>query len=489
MISIKSLFKSSMIYGVGSAFMRAMTFLLLPFYTNELENYGEFVLVMTTIAFLRICYSHGMGDSFLKTYSTANSKQKITSTYLIYILFVIAIISSVFTILNSTIQINDSSSLLSLLRNKLIFIMMIVLFDTLNYRIIDILRIKNYAAYYMAGQIIGVITTFSLTVYLVNAFGDNTLITFLNDEVECALFAVLCGAGATFCIFSPMLFKNLRINEFSKTHLKTMISLSLRFFPAALFFMFMELIDRYLLKLLLDTPNANDLIGAYSVGCKLASVPMLLISAFNLGWQPFYLNNGNNKKSIVQYQKVGNMFIIIMLSVSWIVAIIMPLIAKMNIPFLDDYPIIGSNFINGIEIIPFILISHIFYGLYIINMPSIYLCDKQNWSPILRIFGAFINVILNVILIPKYGIYGAAFATAMGYGLMFLLLYYKNRTWMPIQLSWGTILPLAIIIATSIILKSSFIGMFIMIFTFCYISIIIYKNGLNQIGLLFAKYK
>ena len=81
MISIKALFKSSMIYGLGSAFMRAMTFLLLPFYTNELENYGEFVLVMTTIAFLRICYSHGMGDGFLKTYSESNSKQKITSTY------------------------------------------------------------------------------------------------------------------------------------------------------------------------------------------------------------------------------------------------------------------------------------------------------------------------------------------------------------------------------------------------------------------------
>ena len=158
----------------------------------------------------------------------------------------------------------------------------------------------------MVGQIIGVITTFSLTLYLVNTFHSNPLIVFLNDEVECALFAVLCGGVATFSIFSPVLFQNLKINEFSKTHLKTMISLSVRFFPAALFFMFMELLDRYLLKLLLNVPNANDLIGTYSVGCKLASVPMLLISAFNLGWQPFYLNNGNTKESIVQYQKIGN---------------------------------------------------------------------------------------------------------------------------------------------------------------------------------------
>ena len=30
------------------------------------------------------------------------------------------------------------------------------------------------------------------------------------------------------------------------------------------------------------------------MGAKFASIPMFLISAFNLGWQPFYLSNGNN---------------------------------------------------------------------------------------------------------------------------------------------------------------------------------------------------
>ena len=118
-------------------------------------------------------------------------------------------------------------------------------------------------------------------------------------------------------------------------------------------------------------------------------------------------------------------------------------------------------------------------------MPPIYLCDKQNWSPILRIFGAVINIILNIILIPIYGIYGAAIATAAGYGLMFLLLFYKNREWMPIQLSWGTIVPLFLIISGSTILQSTSVGIFVAFFTLCYIIIILYKNGLNQLSLLF----
>ena len=486
MLSLKTLFKTSIIYGIGSTVTRAMTFLLLPFYTNELENYGEFILVMTTIGFLRICYSHGMGDGFLKLYSTSDEKKKITATYLTYIMMVILVVSSLFVVINWLSGIQNSDTLIGLLQNKLLFIMLIVFFDTLNYRIVDILRIQNRPAYYMSSQIVSVIMTFSLTIYFINEFNYG-YVPYIKDEVEAALMAVLCGGVTMFMLFSPILIKNLNLKEFSTTHLQKMISFGMRFFPATLFFMFMELLDRYLLKLLLIAPNTNDLIGTYSVGCKLASVPMLLIGAFNLGWQPFYLNNGNNDDAIKQYQKVGNIFIISMLSISWVVAIIMPFIAQLNTPFLDNYPIIGPTFSSGIKIIPIILTSHVFYAMYIINMPAIYLCNKQNWSPVLRIFGAAINFILNLILIPYYGIYGAAIATSISYLLMFLFLFYKNQNWMPIKLAWSDIILLGSLIVSSIItiLFNMNLQFYVMVLTSIYMIFLLYKHGMKNLILLF----
>ena len=296
--------------------------------------------------------------------------------------------------------------------------------------------------------------------------------------------AVLGGGISMFILFLPILLNNLNFAQFSKIHLQKMMSFGMRFFPATLFFMFMELIDRYLLKILIATPNVNDLIGTYSVGCKLASIPMLLISAFNLGWQPFYLNNGNNEQAIKQYQKVGNIFVISMLGLSWFVAIVMPFIVQLNIPFIKDYPIIGEKFVDGIEIIPIILIAHIFYAMYIINMPSVYLCDKQNWSPIFRSFGAIINVILNIILIPIYNIQGAAIATALSYGLMFLFLFYKNKTWMPITLAWNDIILLSSMIIIGFIVHNDF-QYYVMITTLFYISYLLYKHGMKNLILLF----
>tara|TARA_Y100001968_G_scaffold311495_1_gene333627 strand:- start:4253 stop:5719 length:1467 start_codon:yes stop_codon:yes gene_type:complete len=487
MISLKALFKSSVIYAIGTSIMRIMTFLLLPLYTNTVDAngqfwYGNFVLVVTSIAFLRICYSHGVGDGFLKLYSESKNQKQIISTYLTYILMVIFCISSVIWIINSWLPQQSTDSLIGLLQSQIKYIILIVICDTLNFRIIDILRIKNYSLYYMLGQISGIIATLYLSVYYVK---------YQTMGLEGALLALLYGGIVTLIIFIPVLIKNLKLSDFSKLYMKKLLNLGIRFFPASIFFMFMTLLDRYLLKFLIEAPlnnpeYVNNLIGTYSVGAKLASIPLFIINAFNLGWQPFYLSNGNTEQSNQKYQKVGTIFIITILSLSWFVAIIIPTLANLNLP-IGNVPLIGKTYSGFHDIIPIMLLSHVFYALYIINMPSIYLCNKQNWSPIFRICGAFTNVLLNIILIPIYEIKGAAIATTLSYGIMFLFLFYKNKKWMPIKINWKDIIILIIIITISVIyfIADLWLQYYLMLGTFLYIFYLLYKHGLKNLILLF----
>ena len=487
MISLKALFKSSLIYAIGTALMRIMTFLLLPLYTNILDAdgnfwYGNFVLIVTSIAFLRICYSHGVGDGFLKLYSESKNKKEIISTYLTYILIMITCISGVIWFINSIVPQKGADSLMGLLQSQMKYIVLIVMCDTLNFRIIDILRIKNNALYYMLGQICGVIATLYLSIHYVK----NELM-----GLEGALLALLYGGLVTLIIFIPILIQNLNFSLFSKSQLHKLVTLGIRFFPAAIFFMFMTLLDRYLLKFLLDSPidspeYVNNLIGTYSVGAKLASIPLFMINAFNLGWQPFYLSNGNTVEANKRYESVGTIFIIFTISISWFVSIVIPVIANLNLP-IGNIPLIGNTYSGFNEIIPIMLLSHVFYALYIIHMPSIYLCDKQNWSPIFRVCGASTNVLLNIILIPIYEIKGAAIATAFSYGIMFLFLFYKNRNWMPIKINWQDIILLMMLVSISII---CFIGKlniqyYLMVGTLIYIIYLIYKHGMKNLISLF----
>ena len=120
-------------------------------------------------------------------------------------------------------------------------------------------------------------------------------------------------------------------------------------------------------------------------------------------------------------------------------------------------------------------------------MPAIYLHNKQKWSPIFRMFGALMNIILNIILIPLYGIEGAAIATAASYGLMFVFLFYKNQSWMPIKLAWDDIILLTLVIVMSIF--SFMYNMqgyyYIMGAVLLYICFLLYKHGIKNLVSLF----
>ena len=66
-------------------------------------------------------------------------------------------------------------------------------------------------------------------------------------------------------------------------------------------------------------------------------------------------------------------------------------------------------------------------------MPSIYVKNKELWAPWFWGIGLIINLILNCLLIPTYGYYGAAFATLLAYASMAGYIIYKNYFWMPMK--------------------------------------------------------
>ena len=80
-----------------------------------------------------------------------------------------------------------------------------------------------------------------------------------------------------------------------------------------------------------------------------------------------------------------------------------------------------------------ICISYVFYGLFILQMPSLFLKTKENWAPIIWGTGLLINILTNIILIPKWGLFGAAYATLFAYVSMSAIIIFKNQKWMPLK--------------------------------------------------------
>ncbi len=89
-----------------------------------------------------------------------------------------------------------------------------------------------------------------------------------------------------------------------------------------------------------------------------------------------------------------------------------------------------SEFAVGGGILTFLIaLSTIFLGIYQINLYIIYLIEKTKFMPIIVGLSALVNIIINILLIPKIGIMGAAISTVLSYALLSLIvLIWANKS-------------------------------------------------------------
>jgi len=95
--------------------------------------------------------------------------------------------------------------------------------------------------------------------------------------------------------------------------------------------------------------------------------------------------------------------------------------------------LIGDQFWVGLKVVPILLLAYFFLGLYY-NFSIWYkLSDKTKFGAYIAIGGAIITITLNVILLPRIGIIGSAWATISCYGFMAIAGYLLGQKYYPIH--------------------------------------------------------
>jgi O-antigen/teichoic acid export membrane protein len=102
--------------------------------------------------------------------------------------------------------------------------------------------------------------------------------------------------------------------------------------------------------------------------------------------------------------------------------------------------IIHPNYWIGLNIVPVVLAAYLLNGLALTFSAGIYIEKKTLFLPITTIISAITNVVINILLIPKMGIMGAAIATLLSYLVMALSTFYFSQKIYPIQYELSRIL-------------------------------------------------
>jgi len=81
------------------------------------------------------------------------------------------------------------------------------------------------------------------------------------------------------------------------------------------------------------------------------------------------------------------------------------------------------QFYEASKIVPIIVLSFVFIGMYMMMTNQIFYMKKTHYFIYISGIAATVNIVLNFILIPKYGIMGAAYTTLISFVLFFVLTY------------------------------------------------------------------
>lgn len=397
---LKELSKDTAIYGISTMVGRFLTFFLIPLYTNVFikSDYGIVSNIYIFIAILNVVFIYGMDSAFLK-YSSKNkknnNKDNFSTPYLsVVIVGIILLVTILLLKFNLAIILDIPSNYIYLLN----YAALILFVDALSVIPFIKLRLERNAKKFAAFKFINISVNVVLNLYL---------ILILKFDIEAIFIANLIASILTYLILFPSIIKNLKL-KINIELLKSFLKFGLPYFPAGLGAMLIQGIDRPILAHLTDLST----VGVYSANYKLGIFMMLFVSTFQFAWQPFFLQNEGEKNAKDIFSKVFTYFALVGSFVLVFISLFISDIVKINI---FGYTIIGSDYWGGLNIVPIILLGYLFYGFYIVFTAGIYIKEKSIYIPFITLGGAFINIISNVLLIPIFGLIGAALSTLVSY--------------------------------------------------------------------------
>lgn len=414
---LKALGKETVIYGLSTIVARLLNFLLLPFYTHYLApaELGIVATVFAYIAFLNIVFQYGLDQAFLRFAAGRDDEEKSVVFSTCQGTLVISSLA-----LGGTLHLFSDSLAVPLgLRPEhaplLRYAAWILALDALTIVPFSSLRLHHRAWTYVGVKSLNIVSNVVLNIVLIAGFGLG-----IRGVFGASLFA----AALSLFLVAPEMSRWIQ-TRLSVERLKLMLRFALPLVPAGIGAMMVQVIDRPLMLRLTDEAT----VGIYQANYRLGIFMLLVVNMFDQAWRPFFLERAEQKGSSVLFGRVLTLFLA---GAGWLalgLALFLPDLIKVSI---NGKHLIDPRYWAGIPVIPVILAAYVLHGLYINFLASVTISKRTDLLVWVTLLGAGVNIGSNLLLIPKIGMVGAAWATFLSYGVMAGALFGIGRRVYPI---------------------------------------------------------
>ncbi|ARW14170.1 oligosaccharide flippase family protein [Lactiplantibacillus plantarum] len=403
----KKLINNIGIFAIGNLGSKLISFILIPIFTRYMSSaeFGQVDLITTTINMLLPVVALSIADAVFR-FAMDRKSDKV----------------AVFT-------------------NGLTFTILMIFIAGLAYPILFALNI-NYAKYILIYLCVGLIQSllqnFVRGVGYVKLFALNGLISSLS-LAGIGLIRIVLQHGGVSGYLDALIISNVAsiiflgvfgkiwtfysIITLNKSFLMLMLRYSIPLIPNAFLWFFTNDASRFFIVGILGL-TAN---GLYAVATKIPTIINVFYTVFSQAWQisaveEYEENRHGHFFSDVFNANAGLSFVLI----GGIIVCLKPIM----------HVFVAASYFSAWEVVPALLLASLFSNLSGF-LGTIYLATKQTIGIMkTTVLGMILNVILNFVLIPLFGLQGAGIGAAVGFAVVALVRLRDIKRFITLKVAW-----------------------------------------------------
>lgn len=425
---IKKLLSHSLVYGLGNSANRIVGFLLLPLYSRYLspEDYGVLALVGMFGEVLFILTNMGQSSAIFRTYFQ-HEDPRARETVITTSLWLVLTLSFPIGLLALTLS-EPLAQLITGSTSYTIWVMLGiggVIFRTLQRMPMAVLRAREESRRYAVNSFLR--TIIGLVLAIVFVVG-------LHLGGRGVLMSQLLVEGVMCAYLLPITLKGLKL-RYSRADARNMLGYGVYLIPTALGSFVLQLSDRYFLK----HYTTLSVVGIYALGSRMGEMLSFPMHAFELAWPQFLFGNQKNPNAPALYARVFT-YLLTVLGFLWLA---ISLLAKEIVTVM-----VHPSFYEAYRVVPWIAGGFVAQGLNYAGNVGINLHRKVKYRPLILMTTATLNLTLNFLLIPTYGMMGAAIATFASYTFQSLFRCLVSYWLYPVPYEYARLARLALVLVS-----------------------------------------
>lgn len=423
----KKLASNTIVFAIGTFSSKILTLVLTFFYTRVMAtgSYGGATLIQNAVNIILPIVTLAVNSAALRFALDKNYNKKQVFSTGIAVTLIGFLIFCLFSPLVSQITINDFN-----FRKYTILLYLMLLGSSLRQLCQQFVRGSGYVKIYAIDGVIATATAAGFTFLYLGAFNwgiyGYILAIFSSD-----MFSVL------FMFVAVKLWRYVDFrNGLKKNTVFPMLKYCIPLIPTVILWWIINVSDQYMVTYF----NGVSVSGIYTAAYKIPNFIIIFSSIFIDAWQLSAVDEYDNKGKSEFFTKVFKVYSGALIAVGAV------LIAGSRI-ITDIY--LGADYYESWQYVPILVIATTFSC--IVNFyASVYMAEKKSMLSLITAgAGAVTNVVLNLVLIHIYGPYGAAFATAVSFVVVFILRIVNTKKFVNIKIHWLTFLPSVLLLAAS----------------------------------------